>query len=130
MEMKHNLKYGMVLAFALLLHLIAINVANLSCSTSITPSSQDECFISQAAPSSLHGAYRHFHIYCATMPGEMGHADISHVPADKSFLRPEVSFRKYLRNTSFLSDISIHVSIHSLFDPLTYYVYGLRKILI
>lgn len=128
--MKHKLKYGMVLALALLLHLITMKVADISCFPADFEA-QDECFISQASYSpSSDNPYGHFHFYCTTMPCEMGHADISHVPTDKSFLRSETCIRKYMLRKSLSSDISIHIDTHRLFDPLTYYVYGLRKIII
>lgn len=118
------------MALALLLHVITMKVAEISYLPA-DEAVQDECFISQASYSSSSGnAYGHFHFYCTTMPCEMGHADISHVPTDKSFLRSETCFRKYMLRKSLSSDISTRIDRHSLFDPLTYYVYGLRKIII
>lgn len=118
------------MALALLLHVITMKVAEISYLPT-DEAVQDECFISQASYSSSSGnAYGHFHFYCTTMPCEMGHADISHVPTDKSFLRSETCFRKYMLRKSLSSDISTRIDRHSLFDPLTYYVYGLRKIII
>lgn len=128
MGMKQNFKYGIVVVLAVLLHLITMQVAGLSY-TPADNAGKDECFISQAY-SPCHDAYRHFHFYHTTIACEMGHTDLSHVPTDKNFLRPEVTFRKYMLRKSLISDISIHVNIHSLFDPLAYYVYGLRKIVI
>ena len=90
---------------------------------------QEECFISQATPVSRNILER-FHFYCTIMPCEMGHADISHVPTDKSFIRPEMIFHKYrMRNNPF-SVHSNHSHTYNPSDPLTYYVYGLRKIII
>ena len=123
--MKQNIKYGIVLAVALLLHLITMKVADLSC-LPVGDAPQDECFISQAC-STTQKAYRHFHFYCATMACEVGHADISHVPTDKNFLRPEVCFRKYMLRKSLSSDAAIQIDRHNLSDPRTYYIYGLRK---
>lgn len=129
-KMKHNLKYGIVLALAVLLQLIMMKIAGLSSTPAGDEAGRDECFITQAYSPCEQNAYRHFHLYCSTMPCEMAHADISHVPTDKNFLRSEVNFRKYMRRKSLTSDISIHVDLYSLFDPLTYYVYELRKIII
>lgn len=64
------------------------------------------------------------------LPCRMGHADISHVPTDKSFIRPETVFHKYRMRNNPLSDHSIYSHTYNPSDPLTYYVYGLRKIII
>ena len=55
---------------------------------------------------------------------------ISHVPTDKSFIRPETVFHKYRMRNNPLSDHSIYSHTYNPSDPLTYYVYGLRKIII
>ena len=119
--MKQNLKYYIIIVLAVLLHSVTMKAANTS--YIIEDPDQEECFISQATPASRNILER-FHFYCTIMPCEMGHADISHVPTDKSFIRPEMIFHKYrMRNNPF--------SVHSnQSDPLTYYVYGLRKIII
>ena len=125
--MKQNLKYYIIIVLAVLLHSVTMKAANTS--YIIEDPDQEECFISQATPASRNILER-FHFYCTIMPCEMGHEDISHVPTDKSFIRPEMSFHKYrMRNNPF-SVHSNHSHTYNPSDPLTYYVYGLRKIII
>ena len=126
-EMKQSLKYYILIALAVLLHSVTMKAANTS--YIIEDPDQDECFISQAAPANRNILER-FHFYCTIMPCEMGHADISHVPTDKSFIRPETVFHKYRMRNNPLSDHSIYSHTYNPLDPLTYYVYGLRKIII
>ena len=123
--MKQSLKYYILIALAVLLHSVTMKAANTS--YIIEDPDQDECFISQAAPANRNILER-FHFYCTIMPCEMGHADISHVPTDKSFIRPETVFHKYRMRNNPLSDHSIYSHTYNPSDPLTYYVYGLRKL--
>ena len=101
--MKQSLKYYILIALAVLLHSVTMKAANTS--YIIEDPDQDECFISQAAPANRNILER-FHFYCTIMPCEMGHADISHVPTDKSFIRPETVFHKYRMRNNPLSDHS------------------------
>lgn len=126
--MKQNLKYGIIVLFTLLLHSLTMKAADVIYAED---ASQQECFISQAQVGATHEAHKHFHIFGISTPCEIGHADISHISTtDKSLHRPETHFRKYMLRKSPLSDVLLHINKHSLSDPLTYYVYELRKIII
>ena len=114
--MKQSLKYYILIALAVLLHSVTMKAANTS--YIIEDPDQDRNILER------------FHFYCTIMPCEMGHADISHVPTDKSFIRPETVFHKYRMRNNPLSDHSIYSHTYNPSDPLTYYVYGLRKIII
>ena len=104
--MKQNLKYYIIIVLAVLLHSVTMKAANTS--YIIEDPDQEECVISQATPASRNILER-FHFYCTFLPCEMGHADISHVPTDKSFIRPEMIFHKYrMRNNPF----SVHSITH------------------
>lgn len=126
--MRQSLKYSIVVVLVMLLHSVTMKAVDFSHTT--THLSQEECFISQARSATAKNAFKRFHIYCATVPCEMAHTDLSHIPTDKSFLRAETICRKYKMRNTFLSDIALNLHIHSLSDPLTYYVYGLRKIIL
>lgn len=124
--MKQGLKYGLLIVMALLLHSVtmkAVDAAKLS-----TETVQQECFLSQA--DSISHAFERFYIYYSNMPCEMGHADVSHIPADKSFIIHFSRFREHKALNDFFSDYLVHPSIYSLSDPVSYYVFGLRKIII
>ena len=129
--MKQSLKYYILIALAVLLHSVTMKAANTS--YIIEDPDQDECFISQAAPANrniLWGKVFTAIILPIFRESIMGHADISHVPTDKSFIRPETVFHKYRMRNNPLSDHSIYSHTYNPSDPLTYYVYGLRKIII
>lgn len=125
--MKQNLKYGILILFAVLLHSLTMKSANV---LYMEDANQQECFISQAHPDIARRAYEHLHIYCVSTPYEIGHADISHITKDKSFHRTETCFYKYMRRKSPTSDVLLHSNRHCLSDPLMYYIYELRKIII
>lgn len=125
--MKQNLKYGIIVLFAILLHSFTMKAADMLYTEDTTA---QECFISQASSDATRIAYEHFHLYGISTPYEMGHADIPHAPTDKSFFKTETCFHKYMLRKSPSSDVLLHLNRHSLSDPLTYYVYELRKIII
>ena len=106
--MKQSLKYYILIALAVLLHSVTMKAANTS--YIIEDPDQDECFISQAAPANRNILER-FHFYCTIMPCE-------------------TVFHKYRMRNNPLSDHSIYSHTYNPLDPLTYYVYGLRKIII
>lgn len=126
--MKQNLKYGIIVLFTILLHSLTMKAADVVYAEDAT---QQECFISQPQVGVTQISHEHFHLFGISTPCEIGHADISHISTtDKSFHRPEAYFRKYMLRKSPSSDILLHINKHSLSDPLTYYVYELRKIII
>lgn len=126
--MKQNLKYGIIVLFTILLHSLTMKAADVVYTEDAT---QQECFISQAKVGSTQMPHEHFHIFGISTPCEIGHADISHISTtDKSFHRTETCFRKYMLRKSLLSDVLLPINKHSLSDPLTYYIYELRKIII
>lgn len=125
--MKQNLKYYIIIVLAILLHSVTMKAANTS--YMIENSVQNECFVSQSTRANRDILGR-FYLYCTIMPCEMGHADVSHVPTDKNFIHSKMFFRKYRTRNNHLSDHSIHSHTYNPSDPLTYYIYGFRKIII
>lgn len=125
--MKQNFKYGIIVLLAILLHSLSVKAADGAYTEGAI---RQACFISQSQTSTARIAYEHFYIYCVSAPCEIGHADISHVPTAKSFFQIETRFHKYMMRKPPSSDVLLHLNKHSLSDPLTYYVYELRKIMI
>lgn len=126
--MKQNLKYGIIVLLAILLHSLTMKAADV---VYAADASQQECFISQAGGGNTQITHRHFHLFGISLPCEIGHTDLSHISTtDKSFYRTETYFRKYMLRKSLSSDVLLHINRHRLSDPLTYYVYELRKIII
>lgn len=125
--MKQSLKYVLLVVMTLLLHSVATRAVDVV-ELSIEPV-QEECFLSQAS-SVYNDAFEPFHIYYSDMPCEMGHTDISHVPTDKSFVKHFFRFREYKTITHYFPDHRLQLSIYSLSDPVSYYVFGLRKIIV
>lgn len=124
--MKQSLKYGLLVVLMLLLHsatMKAVNVAELP-----AEAVQEECFLSQAH--SVHHAFERFYIYYSDMPCELSHSDVSHIPTDKSFVRYFIRYREHRAMNDSFSDYLLHSTIHNLTDPVSYYVFGLRKIII
>lgn len=124
--MKQSLKYGLLVVLMLLLHSVtmkAVNIAELP-----TEAVQEECFLSQAR--SAHHLFERFYIYYSNMPCELSHADVSHIPTDKSVVRHFARFRAYKAMNHSFTDFLLHSTIYSLSDPVSYYVFGLRKIII
>ena len=124
--MKQSLKYGLLVVLLLLLHSVtmkAVNVAELP-----VDAVQEECFLSQAR--SVRHVVERFYIYYCDMPCELSHADVSHIPTDKSVTRHFTRFREHRAMNDHSSDYLLHSTIYSLSDPVSYYVFGLRKIII
>lgn len=87
--MKQSLKYGILLIFALLLHSIVTEATGETVMPDVL--SHNKCFVSQARP--MRNAIEKFYLFCSPLSCEMGHADLSHVPTDKNFLR--LTIRQY-----------------------------------
>lgn len=124
--MKQSLKYGILLIFALLLHSIVTEATGETVMPDVL--SHNKCFVSQARP--MRNAIEKFYLFCSPLSCEMGHADLSHVPTDKNFLR--LTIRQY-RYRGILPSLYEHSSLlytHDPEDPIMHYIYGQRKIVI
>lgn len=124
--MKQSLKYGLLVLLALLLYSVTMKAVEVnSASVSLK---KEACFVSQAQ--TLSHSLNRLAFYCATMPCEMGHVDMSHIPTDKSVIRHYTRFREHKATNDSFSDYLSHSSIYSFSDPVSYYVFGSRKIII
>lgn len=125
--MKQNLKYGLLLVLALLIHVVT-NEAMESGNGVLTPTyRQERCCLSQARPV-RNALERLYHLY-STQSCDMSHADVAHAPADKSLLLLVTYFGEHYKLQSPPNSPS-HLTPHCYYDPLTHYIYGLRKIVI
>ena len=112
--MKQSLKYGILLIFALLLH-------------SIVTEATGETVMPDVLS---HNAIEKFYLFCSPLSCEMGHADLSHVPTDKNFLRLAIRQYRYRGILPSLYEHSSQLYTHDPEDPIMHYIYGQRKIVI
>lgn len=124
--MKQSLKYGILLIFALLLHSIVTEATGETVMPDVL--SYNKCFVSQARP--MRNAIKKFYLFCSPLSCEMGHADLSHVPTDKNFLRLASRQYRYRGILPSLYEHSSQLYTHDPEDPIMHYIYGQRKIVI
>ena len=124
--MKQSLKYGILLIFALLLHSIVTEATGETVMPDVL--SHNKCFVSQARP--MRNAIEKFYLFCSPLSCEMGHADLSHVPTDKNFLRLTIRQYRYRGILPSLYEHSSQLYTHAPEAPIMHYIYGQRKIVI
>ena len=124
--MKQSLKYGILLIFALLLHSIVTEATGETVMPDVL--SHNKCFVSQARP--MRNAIEKFYLFCSPLSCEMGHADLSHVPTDKNFLRLTIRQYRYRGILPSLYEHSSQLYTHDPEAPIMHYIYGQRKIVI
>ena len=125
--MKQSLKFGLLLVLALLIHCITNGAMENMREVSSPTYRQERCYVSQDRP--LHNALERLYNFYATQSCDMSHTGVAHVPADKSMLLLITYFCEHYK----LQNPPYPVSTHSLtyyYDPISYYIYGLRKIVI
>ena len=91
-------------------------------------SQSDICYVSQARP--MRNAIDKFYHLYSVLSCDMEHADLSHVPTDKSFLRLSTRMREFRGIIPPSNDYSSHLYTHDPIDPVVEYIYGQRKIVI
>ena len=125
--MKQSLKFGLLLVLALLIHCATNGAVEDMCKVSSPTYRQEKCYVSQDCP--VHNALeRLYHLY-STQSCDMNHTDIAHVPADKSILLLITYFCEHYKFQSPPLSSSLHSSEY-FYDPISYYIYGLRKIVV
>lgn len=125
--MKQSLKYGLLLVLALLIHVVANEAMEDSCKVPSPAYRQERCYVSQDQPVQ-NALERLYHLY-STQTCDMSHADVAHVPTDKSLLYLITYLHEYrnLQNSS--HSHYPHIPKH-FYEPISYYIYGLRKIVV
>ena len=78
----------------------------------------------------MRNAIEKFYLFCSPLSCEMGHADLSHVPTDKNFLRLAIRQYRYRGILPSLYEHSSQLYTHDPEDPIMHYIYGQRKIVI
>lgn len=125
--MKQSLKYGLLLVLALLIHIVSNEATGDICRVPSPTYRQGRCCVSQDRP--VDNALERLYHFYSTQSCDMSHADIAHIPADKSVQLLVTYFREYKTQQTSPRTHSLHIPDY-LFDPITHYIYGLRKIVI
>ena len=111
--MKQSLKFGLLLVLALLIH----------CATN--GAIEDMCKVSSPIQDALERLYNLY----TTQTCDMSHTDVAHVPTDKSMFLLIAYFCDHYKHQSPPYPVSSHSPTYY-YDPISYYIYGLRKIVI
>ena len=80
--MKQSLKYGLFLVLALLIHVVPNETMEDNCRVAPPTYRQEKCYVSQDHP--VHNALERLYYFYSTQSCDMSHADVAHVPTDKS----------------------------------------------
>ena len=125
--MKQCIKYFMIILLGVLLYDGAAQAAGISCT--LISNDSERCFLSQA-PTSHQQNIRNICNHFSSMPLYMDNVDSTQVPGNKSFFILLNYFRMYWLADSPSSNPLLHSAFYPVPDPLSYYVFGLRKIII
>ena len=127
--MRQCIKYFMIVLLGVLLYDGVAQAAGISCT--FIHNDEERCILSQA-PTTTHKQdirsilYDHF----SSIPLYMDNVDSTQVPGNKSVLLLLSYFRMYWLADSPSSNPLLHSAFYPVPDPLSYYVFGLRKIII
>lgn len=125
--MKQNLKCGLLLVLALLFHSAANAAMEDICKVAAPDYCQERSYVSQDYP--VHNALELLYSFYSAQSCDMSHVVIAHVPTDKSVQLLITYFREHKSSQSPPYTYSFHVPKY-FSDPITHYIYGLRKIVI
>lgn len=123
--MKQCIKIGIIVILAALVHNGALQAADVLC---IPTSPKTECCLLSQAPTAQQTIQNFYH-YFLTVSLCLEYVDGTQVPGNKSILLPANSFKMQLAAYSSEYDRLLFLSPHPMLDT-SYYVFGLRKILI
>ena len=115
--MKQNLKFGLLLVLALLIHCATNGAMEDMCKVSSPTYRQEKCYVSQDCP--IQNALERLYNLYATQSCDMS----------KSVLLP-VAFSGEHHNSQRPYHSSSSHPPTCYYDPISYYIYGLRKIVI
>ena len=77
----------------------------------------------------IQDALEHLYNLYTTQTCDMSHTDVAHVPTDKSMFLLIAYFCDHYKHQSPPYPVSSHSPTYY-YDPISYYIYGLRKIVI
>lgn len=124
--MKQSLKFGLLLVLTLLIHCTTNGAIENICKVSSPAYRQERCYVSQDRP--VHNALERLYNFYSTQSCDMSHTDVTHVPADKSMLLLIAYFCEHYKQSP-PDSASLHTPTYY-HDPISYYIYGLRKIVV
>lgn len=125
--MKECIKYLLIALIGILLCSSAVQAAGVSCTSA---DNDAERYVLSQAPTTHQQIIRNIFQHLSTLSLYMDSVDTTQVPGNKSVLLLLSYFRMYWLAGSPTSDSSLHASFHPVPDPHSYYVFGLRKIII
>lgn len=112
---------------ALLIHCVSNEAMENICKVPSPAYRQERCYVSQDRP--IHNALERLYNLYTTQSCDMSHTDITHAPADKSIQLLVAYFCEHYKLQSPPYTPSLYTPKY-LYDPVTHYIYGLRKIVI
>ena len=125
--MKQNLKIGLLLVLALLIRCATNEAMEDACKVSSPTYRQEKCYVSQDRP--IQDALERLYNLYTTQTCDMSHTDVAHVPTDKSMFFVNRLFLRPLQTSKSTLPCLVHSPTYY-YDPISYYIYGLRKIVI
>ncbi len=125
--MKQSLKFGLLLVLTLLIHYGMNGIMENMCKVSSPTYRQEKCFLSQDHP--IQYALELLYNLYATQSCDMSHTDVAQVPTDKSMFSLIAYFCDHYKHQSPPYPVSSHYPTYY-YDPISYYIYGLRKIVV
>ena len=125
--MKQSLKFGLLLLLTLLIHCATDGAMENICKVSLPTYRHEKCYVSQDHP--VHNALERLYNFYSTQSCDMSHTEIANVPADKSMLLLIAYFCEHYRLQSPPDSASPRTPTY-FYDPISYYIYGLRKIVV
>ena len=117
--MKQSLKYGLFLVLALLIHVVSNEAMEDNCRVSPPTYRQEKCYVSQDHP--VHNALERLHYFYSIQSCDMSHADVAHIPTDKSVQLLITYFREYKSQQNTSQTHSLHIP--STFTILLHIIY-------
>ena len=122
--MKQSLKYGLFLVLALLIHVVPNETMEDNCRVAHPKYRQEKCFVSQ--DHTVPNAHDRLYYFYSTQSCDMSHADVAHVPTDKSVQLLIAYFREYKSQQNTSQTHSLHIPKY-FYYPFTYFIFGLMK---
>lgn len=125
--MKQSLKLGLFLILTLLFHCLINGSMENICKVSFPTYRQEKCYVSQDQP--VNNALERLYNFYSTQTCDVSHTEVAPVPANKSILLLTAYFCVHYKLQSPPDSASLHISTYS-YNPISYYIYGLRKIVV
>ena len=126
--MRQCIKYFMIVLLGVLLYDGAAQAAGISCT--FIRNDEERCILSQAPTAHKQDIRSILYDHFSSIPLYMDNVDSTQVPGNKSFFILLNYFRMYWLADSPSSNPLLHSAFYPVPDPLSYYVFGLRKIII